>query len=156
MIDFVQITPQYLPQICHLYEKFKKFLEDDYSEDTLAGIIQRTYPFFHVILSDSLFAGFVYLENLKGDSREFHSAELVTCVHPLFWGEFTKQAAKIYIQKCFEEFGFKKIKALIYPDNFRVKKILEHAGFKREAELKSETKRFGKNQDIELYSIVRY
>ena len=155
MINFLHITPEYLPQICHLYEKFKKYLEDDYNEDTLAGIIQRTYPFFHVVLSDTSFAGFVYLENLKGSSEELHSAELVTCIHPLYWGDFTKQAAKIYIEKCFREFGLKKIKALIYPDNFRVKKLLESAGFKKEAELKSETKRFGKEQDIELYSIMR-
>lgn len=155
MINFLNITLEYLPQICHLYEKFKKYLEDDYNEDTLAGIIQRTYPFFHVVLSDTSFAGFVYLENLKGSSKELHSAELVTCIHPLYWGDFTKQAAKIYIDKCFKEFGFKKIKALIYPDNFRVKKLLESAGFKKEADLKSETKRFGKEQDMELYSIMR-
>ena len=155
MINFVHITPQYVTPTNQLYERFKRYLEDDYNEDTLAGIINRCYPFFHIILSDTAFAGFVYLDNITGNSKELYSAELVTCLHPIYWGDFTKRCAEIYIKKCFEKFGFKKIKALVYPDNFRVKKLLECAGFKKEAELKAETMRFGKPQDIEVYSIMR-
>ena len=155
MIRFEPVTPQHYPEANHLYTRFMHYLEDDFSEDTLAGIINRTYPFFHIILSDTVFAGFVYLDNITGSTKQMHSAEIVTCVHPKFWGNFTKKCADIYIKKCFEEFGLKKIKVLVYPDNFRIKGLLKHAGFEKEALLKSETIRSGKEQDIEVYSIIR-
>ena len=155
MINFVHITPEHYNYANHLYEKFRNFLEDDYNEDTLAGIINKNYPFFRIILSDTSFAGFVYLENITGNSKKFHSAEIVTCVHPKYWGDFTKRSAEIFIKKCFDEFGLQKIKAVVFPDNVRAKALLNSIGFIKEAELKSETIRFGKEQDVEIYSIMR-
>lgn len=156
MINFVHITPEYLDFAGRLYERFKHYLEDDYSEDTLAGIINRNYSFFHIILSDTAFAGFVYLENIKGNCKKLHSAEIVTCILPKYWGDFTKNCAEMYIKKCFNEFRLQKIKALVYPDNMRVKNILISSGFTKEALLKAETIRNGEMQDIEIYSIMRY
>ena len=154
MIRFSNIiTSSYLPQANHLYTKYIHFLEDDYNEDTLTGIIERVYPFFWLVLSDNMFAGFVYLDNIIGNTRQMHSAELTTCIEPRFWGEFTKIGAKIFLQKCFSEFNFTKIKALVYPQNYRVKTLLKTSGFEKEATLKSETLRRGCNQDIEIYSI---
>ena len=46
-----------------------------------------------------------------------------------------------------------KIKALVYPENFRVKTLLKLTGFEKEALLKNETLRKGKLQDIEVYSL---
>ena len=155
MINFINFTPEYFTCSNQLYEKYRRFLEDDYNEDTFAGIINRCYPFFRIILSDTSFAGFVYLENITGNSKKLNSAEIVTCVHPKFWGKFTKQCAQIFLNKCFEEFKFRKIKALVFPDNKRVISILSDSGFSKEATLKSETMRFGKEQDIEIYSIMR-
>lgn len=154
MIKFTNIiNSSYLPQANHLYTKYKHFLEDDYNEDTLTGTINRVYPFFWFILSDNAFAGFVYLDNIIGNRNRMHSAEITTCIEPRFWGEFTRNGANIFLKKCFEEFDFTKIKALIYPQNQRVKSILKFSGFEKEATLKSETIRRGCYQDIEVYSI---
>lgn len=60
---------------------------------------------------------------------------------------------EIFINYCFQHYGFQKIKALVYPDNSRVKTLLKNAGFVKEALLKSETLRKGQLQDIELYSV---
>ena len=48
-----------------------------------------------------------------------------------------------------------KIKAQIYPDNFRVRNFLKDCGFVYETTLKNETLRGGKFQDIEIYALYR-
>jgi RimJ/RimL family protein N-acetyltransferase len=48
-----------------------------------------------------------------------------------------------------------KIKAQIYPDNFRVKNLLKDAGFNYESTLINETLRAGKLQNIEVYSLYK-
>ena len=155
MCKFVSFNSEYFEFVSCLYNKFKKYLEDDYSEDTLASLIERTTPFFWVILSGELPAGFVYLENFIGNNKKLHSAEVTTCIHPEYWGTFSKYCAKIFFKKCFEDFGFQKIKALVYPQNFRVKALLKVSGFEKEAELKQETLKFGKLQNVEIYSLFR-
>ncbi len=157
MCKFVQVKPEYFEQLNHLYKKYMKYLEDDYNEDTLAGIINRTAPFFWVILtsSDNSFAGFVYLENITGNQKALHSAEITTCFHPDYWGDFSKYCAKIFLKQCFTQLGLKKVKAVIYPQNHRVKTLLKLSGFKKEAELKSETLKDGKLQDLEIYSLFK-
>ena len=52
-----------------------------------------------------------------------------------------------------EDNGLKKIKALVYPDNLRVKTLLKNSGFVKEAVLKNETLRNNKLQDVEVYSV---
>lgn len=156
MCKIVPITKDYITPINHLYQKYISFLEDDYNEDTLADLIKRTYPFFCVILSDtSSFVGFLYLDNIIGNSRSLHSAEINVCIHPKFWGDFTKNNAATILDYCFKQFNLIKIKACIYPENGRVKKLLDLAGFQKEATLHNETVRKGKLQDIEIYSIYR-
>lgn len=155
MCKFICITPDYVEFVSHLHNRFKKYLEDDYNEDTIAGIINRTYPFFWVIFSDNTPAGFVYLDNFIGNKNKFHSAEVTTCIHPKFWGAFTKYCAKFFFKKCFDELGLSKIKALIYPENYRVKTLLKMSGFIKEAELINETLRCHKPQNIEVYSLFK-
>ena len=118
------------------------------------NLIERNSPFFWVILKDNSFAGFVFLENIIGSDLKFHSAEITTCFKQEYWGDFTKQVAKKFIRYCFKKLKFKKLKALVYKENYRVTSILETAGMKPEAELKSETMKNGKLQDIKIYSIL--
>ena len=156
MCRFVQPTPNHYHFVNHLYLKYKTFLEDDYNEDTLADIILRTYPYFWVILTiHNEPVGFVYLDNIIGNSKGLHSAEVVTCLHPKFWGAFSKYCAKIFFKLCFDKFGFEKIKALVFPQNFSVKHLLKLCGFEKEATLKNETKRKQQLQDIEIYSLFK-
>lgn len=153
--------PQYLMPVFFLYLEYSKFLDDDYAQDKYSmfeyflNLVNELSSFFWVILHEDEVSGFVYLDKMIGDSENFHSAELSTCFSRKFWGDYTKMCARLFLDFCFENFGFYKIKALVYPDNFRVKTLLKASGFEKEALLKSETLRNGKLQDIEVYSVIR-
>lgn len=155
---------QYLPQVINLYEKFSKYLHDDYfienqksSVDSVINLIERTSPFFWAILDvkSSRFAGFVYLDNWTGVKNNLHCAEVATCFNPIFWGKYTKTCARKFIKYCFKKFKLKKLKAYIFPQNSKVKMILKKTGFNKEAVLKAETVKNGVLQDIEVYSIIK-
>lgn len=148
----------YIPQIKACYEKYLKFLQDDfllsYHNDILSLI--QSIPHFWVITDYcDEFMGFVYLDNFTGSKNFLYSAELTTCFDRKAWGNFTRYSAKFFLKKAFDEFGLQKIKAQIYPDNFRIKKLLKSSGFIYESTLKNETIRQGKMQDLEVYSIYR-
>lgn len=154
----------YLPQIIGLYERFSKYLHDDYflqkqksSVDAVIDLVERTSPFFWVIVDkkSDKFAGFVFLENLVGSTVNFHSAEITTCFEPEFWGKYTKACAKKFVNYCFKKYKFKKLKAYVFPQNAKVKMLLKKTGFKKEAMLKAETLKNGELQDIETYSIIK-
>lgn len=153
----------YLPQIISLYERFSKYLHDDYflqqqksAVDAIVDLIERTSPFFWVIVDkkSDKFAGFVFLENLVGTKDNLHSAEVTTCFEREFWGKYTKVCAKKFVNYCFKKYKFKKLKAYIFPQNVKVKMLLKKTGFKKEAALTAETLKNGELQDIEVYSII--
>lgn len=154
----------YLPQIISLYERFSKYLHDDYflqkqktSVDAIVDLVERTSPFFWIIVDKNTdkFAGFVFLENLVGTSENFHSAEVTTCFEPEFWGKYTKICAKKFINYCFKKYKLRKLKAYVFPQNSKVKTFLKKTGFKKEAVLAAETMKNGELQDIEVYSIIK-
>jgi len=169
MIKFVKIKVDrvkqiyrninFLEDIYFLYKKYNKYLSDDYSDenllDEIINIAETNFPFFWVILKGEEFAGFVFLENIIGNGNKLHSAEITTCFKPEFWGDFTKKAAKKFIRYCFKKYGFKKLKAKVFKENVRTASILRAAGMSFEAELKSETMKNGKPQDILIYSVIK-
>ena len=139
------------------YKKYYKFLQDDFSPiKNIFNLIEFVQPYFWIVTDyENKYMGFVYLDNFVGNGLENYSAELSTCFDKCAWGNFTKYSAKIFLKKCFDEFHLTKIKAQIYPENFRIKKLLKDSGFKHEATLKNETKRLGIAQDIEVYGLYR-
>lgn len=151
--------PAYFEQALFLYIKYSKFLDDDYASngmsyyDYFLNLVMKTL--FFVIVEDGDVVGFVYLDNFIGDSEKLHSAELTTCFDKRVWGDYTKCCARIFLDYCFEKYKLKKVKALVYPENFRVKTLLKSAGFEKEALLKAETMRNKKLQDIEIYSVIK-
>lgn len=151
---------RYFPQVMALYIKYLRHLEDDYSkfcERSLEGmveLIERTTPHFYLVLSGDEVCGFFCLEHLIGSARQTHSAEVVTCFNRKYWGTFTKYAARAFQNFCFEQLGLIKLKAQVYPQNSRVKALLRVCGFTREACLHAETKKNGRLQDIEIYSVI--
>lgn len=155
------LNTQYLPRVMFLYSRYKKYLDDDYAHtynnlfEYVLDTVEKCSPLFWAIIDKKTdkFAGFVYLDNIIGSSENFHSAELTTCFEKEFWGDFTKKAAKEFINYCFDVYGFKKIKAQVYPENYRVKTLLKSAGFVKEAVLCAETMHEGRLQDIEIYSV---
>lgn len=148
--------PAYFEQALFLYTKYSKFLDDDYASngmspyDYFLNLVMKTL--FFVIVEDCEVVGFVYLDNFIGDSERFHSAEVTTCFDRRVWGNYTKICGRIFLDHCFEKYGLKKIKALVYPENFRVTTLMKSIGFEKEALLKAETMRNNKLQDIEVYA----
>lgn len=165
MCKFIQLTTNnlftnlhYIPLIWENYTKYFKYLQDDFSDNdiNILSLVEKTVPYFWIIIDNkNQYMGFVFLDNFVGNNNALYSAELTTCFEKHAWGDFTKYSAKIFLEKCFKDFGFKKIKALIFPDNFRVKTLLKVSGFNYETTLKSETLRGGKPQDIEIYSLYK-
>ncbi len=153
----------YIDEILKLYKKYSKFICDDYFSsdanflESLLRLIKETSPYFWIILEkeSNEFAGFVFLENFIGNTEKLHSAEITTCFKQKFWGNFTKKAARKFIKYCFKIINLKKLKAIIFKENVRVKMLLKSAGFKKEAILKGETFKNGKLQDIEIYSTIK-
>lgn len=148
--------PAYFEQALFLYIKYSKFLDDDYAQDNIPlytyffNLIEKTL--FYVIIENDEVSGFVYLDNIIGDSKRFHSAELTTCFDKRYWGDYTKKCAEMFLEHCFKKYKFRKIKALVYPENYRVKTLMKSAGFEKEALLKGETLRNNRLQDIEIYA----
>lgn len=169
MIKFVKIkidrnkkqyrNINFLEDIYLLYKNYNKYLNDDFaSEDLLEEIIKTievNFSFFWVVLNNDKFAGFVFLENFTGNKDKFYSAEVTTCFKKEFWGDFTKQVAKKFTKYCFKKLGLKKLKAKVFKENIRAASILRAAGMKFEAELKAETMKNGKPQDILVYSVIK-
>ena len=155
---------QYLPQVISLYERFSRYLNDDYfiqggknSIDAVLELVERTSPYFWAVVNkkNGKLAGFVFLDNWTGAAGDFHSVEVTTCFNPVYWGIYTKICAKKFIKYCFKKYKLKKIKALIFSQNFKVKALLKRSGFKKEASLKAETLKNGQLQDIDVFSIIK-
>lgn len=150
---------KYFPQVLKLYIKYLRYLEDDFSVFRISAavgmveLIERTSPHFYLVLSQDEVCGFFCLENPVGIPNKLYSAQVVTCFDRKYWGTFTKYAGRIFEDYCFNVLGLRKIKALVYPENTRVKALLNTCGFKKEALLKGETLKKGKMQDIEIYSV---
>lgn len=151
---------QYISNVLFLYSRFEKFLNDDYAEkNTYSRIlktIEDTTPFFFIVLDkkSNEFAGFIYLDNLTGNTDVIHGAEISTCFEKKYWGDFTRQTALIFFDYCFNTLKLKKLKAQIYPFNTRVKNLLQFAGFKQDGILRAETLKNGCITDIESYSLT--
>ena len=151
-------TLHYIPLIEKCWHKYSKFIQDDFSlltdKNSLLKFICN--PFFWVILDyEENFMGFVFLDNFVGNQNKLFSAEITTCFDKKAWGIFPRYSANFFLKMCFDYYGLYKIKAQIYPDNFRVRKFLNDCGFVYESTLKNETQRNGKSQDIDVYALYR-
>lgn len=148
---------RYFPDVQRCINKYFKYFQDDFSYTNLQEfLLNYCYTPLWVILDYSdRFMGFVFLDNFIGNDKKLYSAEITTCFDKQAWGNFTRYSAKIFLKKAFDEFGLYKIKAQIYPDNFRVKNFLKDCGFEYETTLKKETLRLGKPQNIDVYGLYR-
>ncbi len=149
----------FLPKIISCIKPYTKFLCDDFAPksdivELVLSQIEKSSGYFWVILSEKEdFLGIVYLENFVGNKKQIFSAEITTCFEKRFWGKETKKCGKKFIKYCFNKLNIKKLKAIVYKENFRVKTLIKILGFQREAFLRAETKCNEKLQDIEIYSI---
>ena len=146
----------YIPKVQTCFQRYYKYLLDDFAPVDIYSLIKSVSPYFWLILNNkNEFMGFVFLDNIIGSQETSYSAEITTCFDKKAWGDYTRYSAKFFLKKCFDEFGFQKIKAQIYPDNFRVIQLLKSSGFQYECTVPKETIRNGKLQDIEIYGLYR-
>lgn len=164
MCRFLQLKPpyviasalHYIAEAEKCFNRYSKYLKDDFAPSNLESVILAKIPYFWFVLDkDNQFMGFVYLDNFVGNDFVNYSAELTTCFKPEAWGSFTGYSAKIFLKKCFDEFGLYKIRVLVYKDNFRTSALIKKSGFKYETTLHAETLRMGKMQDIDVYALYR-
>ena len=152
---------KYLPEIMFLYLRYSKYLEDDFTEHKssflayFTDLVEKLSPFFWAVIdeNDSL-AGFISLENFTGSDGKLHSAEITTCFNKKYWGNFTYLTGVIFLNYCRDILGLKKLKAVIYKENFRVKTLLKKLGFQKEALHPAETMKNNKPQDIEEWGFI--
>ena len=150
---------KYFSPLLKLYLKYIRFLEDDFSLfaenpfDALLAYLEQTSPHFYLVLSGDEVCGFFALEDIVGKNNDLYSAYVVTCFDKKYWGTFTKYAGRAFVDFCFNQLGLVKLKAFVYPQNYRVRGILNSCGFQKEALLKAETLKNGKEQSLEIYSV---
>jgi len=71
-----------------------------------------------------------------------------------YWGKgYATEAVKLLVDLAFKELGLLRVYAYIFEYNIASKKVLEKAGFKKEAIIKSSVIKKGKVFDEYLYSI---
>lgn len=152
---------EYFTEVLFLYLRYVKYLDDDYALngrsffEYFVELVERVNPFFWLILYDKKLTGFVFLDNIIGNQDQLHTAELTTCFDKAYWGDYTKFCARVFLNHCFENIKLKKIKTLVYPQNFRTKQLLKHNGFVKEGVLRNETIKNNQSQDIEIYSLIK-
>ncbi len=152
---------KYLPEIMFLYLRYSKYLEDDFTDHKTSflayftDLVERLSPFFWAVVDENdLLAGFIYLENFTGIKGRLYSAEITTCFNQKYWGHFTYLTGLIFLDYAQNILGLKKLKAVIYKENFRVKTLLKKLGFEKEALHRSETIKNNKPQDIEEWGFI--
>lgn len=156
-VNLTNVAELNIRQVEGLFNRYLKFLRDDFSDACdIYSYIKTLIPYFWIVTNlDGKFMGFVYLDNFVGAGGRLYSAELTTCMMPEAWGSYTAYCAKIFLKKCFDEIGLQKITACVYPDNFRVKRLLKDNGFVYESTLINATLRLGKMQNIDVYGLYR-
>lgn len=151
---------EYLSNVIFLYMRYARFLNDDYAPEinysNIIAKIESCGSLFFIVLdsSGSDFAGFIYIDNLIGNSEILHGGEITVCFEKKYWGKFTKCVADKFFDYCFNILKFKKIKAQIYPFNSRVRALLKYSGFKKDGILRGETVKNGELSDVEVYSLL--
>lgn len=161
MCKFIKIYPlsltslRYIPKILNCYQKYSKYLRDDFASEDMEFIFSKLRYLWVILTAQEKFMGFAFLDNWVSGKNVNYSAEITTCFEKEAWGSFTRYSAKFFLKYCFDVFGLTKIQALIYPDNYRVSKLLKSSGFKYETNLPSATLRGGKPQDINIYALYR-
>jgi len=90
-----------------------------------------------------------------GTDVERYSAEIGYWIGEEYWGRgIAAEAVRLVSEYAFRECGLLRLFALPFADNQQSMRVLEKAGYVREAILRSSSVKFGKPRDQAIYALV--
>jgi len=90
-----------------------------------------------------------------GTDVERFSAEIGYWLGEAYWGRgITAEALRLVSEYAFHECGLLRLYALPFADNHQSMRVLEKAGYEREAILRASSVKFGKPRDQALYALI--
>jgi RimJ/RimL family protein N-acetyltransferase len=90
-----------------------------------------------------------------GTDIERYSAEIGYWIGEAYWGRgIASEALRLVSEYAFRDCGLLRLYALPFADNQQSMRVLEKAGYDREAILRSSSVKFGKPRDQALYALV--
>ena len=90
-----------------------------------------------------------------GTDVERFSAEIGYWIGEAFWGRgITTEALRLVSEYAFRDLGMLRLYALPFADNQQSMRVLEKAGYEKEAILRASSVKFGKPRDQALYALI--
>jgi len=90
-----------------------------------------------------------------GTDVERYSAEIGYWIGEEYWGRgIAAEAVRLVSDYAFQECGLLRLYALPFADNLQSIRVLEKAGYQREAILRSSSVKFGKPRDQAIYAVI--
>ena len=90
-----------------------------------------------------------------GTDVERFSAEIGYWIGEAFWGRgITTEALSLVSEYAFRDLGMLRLFALPFADNQQSMRVLEKAGYEKEAILRASSVKFGKPRDQALYALI--
>lgn len=90
-----------------------------------------------------------------GTDVERFSAEIGYWLGESFWGRgIAAEALRLVSEYAFRDCGMLRLYALPFADNLQSMRVLEKAGYQKEAVLRASSVKFGKPRDQALYALI--
>ena len=90
-----------------------------------------------------------------GTDVERYSAEIGYWIGEQYWGRgIAAEAVRLVSEYAFGECGLLRLYALPFADNLRSMRVLEKAGYQKEAIMRSSSVKFGKPRDQALFALI--
>jgi len=90
-----------------------------------------------------------------GTDVERYSAEIGYWIGETFWGRgIAADAVRLVSEYAFRDIGLLRLYALPFADNLQSMRVLEKAGYEKEAVLRASSVKFGEPRDQALYALI--
>lgn len=168
--NYRPITDSDLPHFVDIYtsQKLMQFVSEPFSEQEAKSLFKRfshsnnTRPQHHYLFSvvnniDQELIGFCGVNSIKSDmTTSTKTGEIgVMLIESAIGKGIGTEVLMALVEYCFKELGFKKLVGPPSQDNIASIKMLEKAGFRKEALLKGHIKIKGDQIDTPLYVVYK-
>ena len=121
---------------------------------TFIESVQHAHPIttFAIAVDDEPIGGIGFS---PGTDVERYSAEIGYWIGEAYWGRgITAEAVRLVSEYAFRECGLLRLYALPFADNLQSMRVLEKAGYEKEAVLRASSVKFGKPRDQAIYALI--